>query len=141
MKAHFRQCSGPNAACRKAHLAGRSVHILLGDHPKGHLVLPTYHFTTEVEGRTMLLRAKRRAVMINSIIDLYDARVAQVPYIIPFTWIDPTRRDDGLYESVKAYQASGRPMRVIRGFIRALGFRPAKGEVTRCLIRIKQEKE
>lgn len=42
-------CKGPNAACRRAHKAGRTFHFSPGNFEGQLVALPTYHFVDEAE--------------------------------------------------------------------------------------------
>jgi len=64
-------CTGPNAACRAAHRAGRSVHVIPSHHdPKqdthGRLVMATYHYFTAQAGIAAVEAALRDARTVSS---------------------------------------------------------------------------
>lgn len=82
-------CTGPNRACRAAHRAGRSVHIIPGT--RG-LVLNTYHYATEEQAREALAYAEATAPTIRNDADLESARAYGLSYRLPVGWIDPTMR-------------------------------------------------
>lgn len=82
-------CTGPNRACRAAHKAGRSVHIIPAP---GSVVLPTYHFATETEARETLALAEKHAPTVRNDADLAECRERGIPYRLPVGWCDPTMR-------------------------------------------------
>lgn len=97
-----RECNGPNAACRAAHKAGRTVHVTeaVGQFPVDQkfrslvpaLVMPSWHFATAEEGIAALADARTNALMISDDESLYAARAAGLPHLLPVRWVDPTRR-------------------------------------------------
>lgn len=98
-------CTGRvgNAACREAHRAGRSVHIIP---PRSRytivddraqlldpiLILPTYHFATVEEGLAAVRDAMATAPTVATDDDLYAYRAAGIAHYLPVGWVDPTRR-------------------------------------------------
>lgn len=65
------ECKGPNRACKAAHKAGLSVHVIDDPrHPdnavRGALVLPTYHFATVAEGVAAVKDAIANAKTVGS---------------------------------------------------------------------------
>jgi hypothetical protein len=95
-------CKGPNARCWAAHKAGRTVHVIEATwkFPRDlehrsivpALVMPSCHYATAEEGIAALKEARTYAVMIQTDADLYAAREAGVPHLLPVRWIDPSRR-------------------------------------------------
>ena len=89
-------CTGPNRACRAAHKAGRSVHVIpqtgpdASAHPR--LVMPTYHYRTSAEGIAAIAVAEETAPTVTCDDDLYACRRMGIPHYLPVGWIDPTRR-------------------------------------------------
>lgn len=88
-------CSGPNAACRAAHRAGRPVHVVaistLGENQPA-LVMPTYHYASPDDGIAALNEAWATAPTIENDDQLVEYRRAGRPYKLRPGWIDPTRR-------------------------------------------------
>lgn len=87
---HDENCTGPNPKCKKAARNGRTVHL----YPDGDvtLVLPTYHFESVESGTKQIEQWAIDAVRVKTDDDLYAARNAHLPYILPKGWIDPSRR-------------------------------------------------
>lgn len=95
-------CKGPNAACRAAHKAGRTVHVIEATwkFPRDaqhrsvvpSLVMPSWHFATAEEGIAALREARANAILIHTDAQLYAAREMELPHILPVRWVDPTRR-------------------------------------------------
>lgn len=89
-------CTGPNRACRAAHRAGRSVHVIpamsrdAANHPR--LVMPTYHYRTSDEGIIAIAEAEENAPTVTCDADLYRFRKMEIPHFLPVGWIDPSRR-------------------------------------------------
>ncbi|MCX4666403.1 hypothetical protein OG453_06940 [Streptomyces sp. NBC_01381] len=84
-------CTGPNARCKRETAAGRPVHVI----PRldsGNLVMPSYHFTSEEEGRQAITQAYESAPTITTDAELYEAREQGIPHKLPAEWIDPSRR-------------------------------------------------
>ena len=95
-------CKGPNAACRAAHKAGRTVHVIEATwkFPRDlehrsivpSLVMPSCHYATAEESIAALKEARTNAIMIHTDTQLYAAREMGLPHILPVRWIDPSRR-------------------------------------------------
>jgi hypothetical protein len=85
------KCTGPNPACRAAHRAGRSVHIIppMGTNAP---VMGTYHYATEAEARAALVNATANAPMVDNDDDLARYTKAKVSYRLPVGWIHPDYR-------------------------------------------------
>jgi hypothetical protein len=61
------------------------------------LVMPTYHYATEDEGREAIHEALRTAPTVYGDADLAEYRERNIPHFLPVGWVDPTmRRDDGI---------------------------------------------
>lgn len=88
-------CTGKRGAeaCKDAHKAGASVHMILKFDPiMQSLIMPTWHFVSVDAGYRALINAYKTAPMITSDAELYAAREAGIPHLLPVGWIDPTRR-------------------------------------------------
>ena len=98
MNAHILSdhCTGPNRACRAAHKAGRSIHVIPTMRPDPRtapaLVMPTYHYTTAQDGIDAINQAFATAPMVATEDDLYRFRAERVAHFLPIGWIDPSRR-------------------------------------------------
>jgi hypothetical protein len=96
MKIHVlnQQCKGPNARCRRDARDGRHVHLIpmshVGEEPQ--LVMPTYHYATEAQGRAAITAAWETAEVIRTREQLNAARRDGRPHKLAVGWIDPTRR-------------------------------------------------
>ncbi|MFF4869871.1 hypothetical protein [Streptomyces sp. NPDC000961] len=86
-----RDCTGPNERCVRDARDGRRVHMY-AQLEGASLVLPTYHFASEEDGRTQIQRAYDEAPTITTDAELYDARARGVAYKLNGNWIDPSRR-------------------------------------------------
>jgi hypothetical protein len=88
----YADCKGPNA-CRRASKAGRPVHIVPPRSSSGlSVVLPTYHYATEVEARDALALAEASAPLVTCDSDLFAYRAQRIAYKLPVGWVDPSRR-------------------------------------------------
>lgn len=88
-------CTGKRGSkqCKSDHTDGAHVHMILEfDIMKQTLVMPTWHFVSVEAGYRSLINAYKTAQLITSDAELYAAREAQIPHLLPVGWIDPTRR-------------------------------------------------
>lgn len=88
-------CRGTNPACRKARRAGRPVHVSPPPFVNGgahRLVMDTYHYATEREGRDAIAAAEQTAPIVETDDQLYALRAARSNYRLVPGWIDPSRR-------------------------------------------------
>ncbi len=86
------RCTGPNSACRAAHRVGRPVHAYPVNHQGPALVLPTYHFETADQARTLIAEAAETAPTVTTDDDLHRFRAEGLAHFLPVGWIDPSRR-------------------------------------------------
>lgn len=84
-------CTGPNPQCKRDARNGRLVHMI-ADIDCGSLVMPTYHFASEEEGREALTRADETAPTVTTDAELYEMREQGIPHKLPAGWVDPSRR-------------------------------------------------
>jgi hypothetical protein len=87
-------CTGPNRACRAAHKAGRSVHVIPGmvDSTEPRLVMPTYHYHTSADGIEAIMQAETTAPTVRNDADLADFRARKIAHFLPVGWCDPSMR-------------------------------------------------
>lgn len=87
-------CTGPNLACRIAHKAGRSVHVIPGAHSafEPALVMPRSHYATSADGIEAIYSALESARTVRDDADLRKYREYGLPYFLPVGWVDPSRR-------------------------------------------------
>jgi hypothetical protein len=86
-------CKGTNKKCKAARKAGRPVHIIppaIDGEP--WLILPTYHYATELEAACAVVDANAHAPLVTCDDELYDFRARGIAHKIPRGFIDPTRR-------------------------------------------------
>lgn len=89
------ECTGRRGAqaCKDAHKAGASVHMITEYDPQGEsLIMPSWHFTSVEHGNAALTTAYENAPTIKTDAELYAAREAKIPHKLPVGWIDPSRR-------------------------------------------------
>ncbi|MBP2055016.1 hypothetical protein J2Z21_008028 [Streptomyces griseochromogenes] len=84
-------CTGPNPHCKREARDGRRIHMI-ARLDSGSLVMPSYHYATEEEGREALTRAYETAPTITTDAELYAAREQGIPHKLPASWIDPSMR-------------------------------------------------
>lgn len=84
-------CTGPNPECTRDARDGRTVHMIPRLH-SGGLVMPSYHFASEEEGREALTQAYETAPTITTDEELHEARRQGIPHKLSPGWIDPSRR-------------------------------------------------
>ncbi|NEB63514.1 hypothetical protein G3I61_28295 [Streptomyces diastaticus] len=58
----------------------------------GSLIMPTYHYASEEDGRAAIEQAHETAPVITTDDELYDARARGIAHKLSAGWIDPSMR-------------------------------------------------
>lgn len=91
IKVLSQDCTGPNPHCKREAREGRRVHMI-AEIDAGSLVMPTFHFVSEDEGREAFARADETAPVITTDAELYAAREQGIPHKLSADWVDPSMR-------------------------------------------------